>query len=339
MAQRSLTSYAQDDPPLEDGSNERNPPSQDLAADSPNTAAPSQRESPLATLYDTVEDVFHEEYPDTLKGLESFINLKPQQDVYITSGLPDGVAAVPNRIGAWKLDFTDDANVTYRATGRAFDDRWGDAAAIIRHRIYRNARGVNAGGKWVLRTQICTGYGNPKLVRNASTDDSQNLIGIRGHSPRENSGDRGYTSGAKGKYETAEEAVARLIARLHLDRQPLHRELPTDGEALNGWNIKRYGIRTARWTRRTPIDNDFDELQLSATDSRVKLSLYNDGDRAADQKPFPVPLPDSIPKDCVSQSEKQTNVKAPIVMPPIVEHVLSYPPEELIEQARVVARR
>jgi len=177
------------------------------------------------------------------------------------------------------------------------------------------------------------------MVRTASTDNSQYLTGIRGHNPQKNSGDRGYSSGTKAKYETAKEAVAGLIARLHVDRQPLHRELPTDGEALNGWNIKRYGIRTARWTRRTPIDNDFDEMQLAATGSRVKLLLYNDGDRAADREPFPVPLPDSVPEDCVTQSEKQTNIKAPIVMPPVAEHALSYPPEELLKQVRVIARR
>jgi len=339
MSQRSLTSYGQGDSPLEEGSNKSGPPTQDSPADTRNSATSSQRESPLTSLYDTVEDIFHEEYPAAVAKLDTFIDLEPQRDIYITSDLPDGVAAVPNRIGAWELDFTDETTVSYRATGRAFDERWGDAAAIIRYQIYKNTRGVNAKGNWVLRTQTCTGYGNPKMVRNASTDDSRSLIGIRGHNPRENSGDRGYSSGTKSKYETAEEAVAGLITRLHVERQPLHRELPTDGEALNGWNIKRYGIRTARWTRRTPIDNNFDEMQLVATGERVKLLLYNDGDRAAAREPFPVPLPDSVPEDCVTQSEKQTNIEAPIVMPPVAEHALSYPPEDLIERARIIARQ
>ncbi|WP_435181277.1 hypothetical protein [Halorussus sp. AFM4] len=70
------------------------------------------------------------------------------------------------------------------------------------------------------------------------------------------------------------------------------------------------------------------------TGERVKLLLYNDGDRVADQKPFPIPVLEDIPKNCVTQAHNQTNIEAPIVMPPIVHHILSHSPGELIDAAQ-----
>jgi len=175
----------------------------------------STAETLLDDFYEVVRASFEETYPSALLDVDHVKALTPDRDIFITSDLPDGLEVAPTRVGQWELDYHDDTTVTYRTSGRVFDERWGEGGSIVRHRIYLNDSGANQDGMWHHVTELVTGYGDPRRVRKADTSKMRRLSGIRGHSVQNNDGDYGVFGGTNARFEDIETAVTKVVAQLH----------------------------------------------------------------------------------------------------------------------------
>lgn len=286
-------------------------------------------DSPLKGFYETIRDSFDEQYPDALRYLDTVVPITPQRDVFVTSDLPKDLPVAPTRIGSWELDYHDESMVTYRMSGRVFDERFGDGGAIIRHQVYFNDRGANADDTWKHVVESCTGFGNPDQVRTAMTSDSDNLHGIRGHNVRENSGDRGTWSGTKASYGTATEAVAAVVAQLHAEPQPLHHNIPP-GDGID-WRVVRYGLRSASWEQPAPTTTAYDTVRLEVNTTHARLRCYEEGTPLPDHDRFSLPIPDDLPNTCATQIDPRTEISALAVVPHFATATLHQSPQALLE--------
>jgi hypothetical protein len=255
--------------------------------------------------------------------------LTPDREVFITSDLPDGLEVAPARIGQWELDYHDDTTVTYRASGRVFDERWGEGGSIVRHRIYLNDSGANRDGMWHHMTELVTGYGNPQQVRKADTSDKGRLSGIRGHSVQNNDGDYGVSGGTNARFEDIETAVATVVAQLHIEPFAIRTHLPDVDD--REWTLTKHGLRTATYKRPAPNEMDYDYLRLVATQDRVYLEGAKNNESYAHHDHVSVPIPNSVPADCATQTERATTVVASSLTPPLIAAVLEQPVEEVLE--------
>lgn len=289
----------------------------------------STAETPLNDFYEEVYRAFEETYPSALLNVDQVMALTPDHNVFCTSDLPDGLEAAPARIGQWKLDYHDDTTVTYRASGRAFDERWGKGGSIVRHRIYLNDSGVNRDGMWHHMTELVTGYGNPQQVRNADTSDKARLSGICGHSVQNNDGDYGVSRGTNARFDDIETAVTTVVAQLHTESSAIRTHLPDIDE--QEWTLTKYGLRTATYERPVPHETDYDYLRLTATQDRAYLKGAKNNESSAHHDRVPVPIPNSIPADCVTQTERATTVVAPSLSPLLIGPILEQPVEEVLE--------
>lgn len=289
----------------------------------------STAKTPLDDFYEEVRRAFEKTYPSTLLNVDQVMALTPDSDVFSTSDLPDGLEVAPDRVGQWELDYHDDTTVTYRASGRAFDERWGKGGSIVRHRIYLNDSGINRDGTWHHMTELVTGYGNPQQVREADTSDKAQLLGIRGHSVQNNHGDYGVSGGTNARFEDIETALATVVAQLHTEPSIIRTHLPdTDDQE---WTFTKYGLRTATYERSTPNKTDYDYLHLTATQDSVYLKGVKENELSAYHDRVPVPIPDSIPPDCVTQTDRATTVVTSLLTPLIIAPVLKHPVEEVLE--------
>jgi len=289
----------------------------------------STAKTPLDDFYEEVRRAFEETYPSALLNADPVMALTPDGDVFSTSNLPDGLEVAPTRVGHWELDYHDDTTVTYRASGRVFDERWGKGGSIVRHRIYLNDSGVNRDGMWHHMTELVTGYGNPQQVRNADTSDKARLSGIRGHSVQNNDGDYGLSGGTNARFEDIETAVATVVTQLHTEPSAIRTHLPDIDE--QEWTLTKNGLRTATYKRPAPNETDYDYLRLTATQDRVYLKGAKNNEPSAHHDRVPLPIPDSIPADCTTQTERATTVVAYSLTPLLIAPVLKQPIEEILE--------
>jgi len=292
-------------------------------------ATHSTAETPLNDFYENVHRVFEETYPSALLNVDQVMALTPDHNVFCTSDLPDELKVAPARIGQWELDYHDDTTITYRASGRAFDERWGQGGSIVRHRIYLNDSGANRDGMWHYMTELVTGYGNPSQVRKADTSDKARLSGIRGHSVQNNDGDYGVSGGTNARIEDIKTAVATVVAQLHTEPSTIRTHLP-DTDDLE-WTLSKYGLRTATYERLAPNETDYDYLRLTATQDRVYLKGLKENESSAQHDSVPVPIPDSIPPGCATQTERATTVVASSLSPLLIKPILKPPVEEVLE--------
>ncbi|MDT3436751.1 MULTISPECIES: hypothetical protein [Haloarculaceae] len=286
-------------------------------------------ETPLDDFYEVVRASFEETSPSALLDVDQVMALTPDRDVFSTSDLPDGLEVTPTRVGQWELDYHDDTTVTYRASGRVFDERWGEGGSIVRHRVYLNDSGANRDGMWHYMTELVTGYGNPSQVRKADTSDKARLSGIRGHSVQNNDGDYGVSGGTNARFEDIKTAVATVVAQLHTEPSTIRTHLPDTDE--QEWTLTKYGLRTATYERLAPNETDYDYLRLTATQDRVYLKGAKENEPSAHHDRVPVPIPDSIPPACATQTERATTVVASSLSPLLIEPILKQPVEEVLE--------
>jgi hypothetical protein len=286
-------------------------------------------ETPLDDFYEVVRASFEETYPSALLDVDQVMALTPDRDVFITSALPDGLEVAPTRVGQWELDYHDDTTVTYRASGRVFDERWGEGGSIVRHRIYLNDSGINRDRMWHHVTELVTGYGNPRQVRKADTRKKKRLSGIRGHSVQNNDGDYGVFGGTNARFEDIETAVATVVAQLHTEPSVIRTHLPDvdDWE----WTLTKHGLRTATYKRPSSNETDYDYLRLAATQDRVYLEGAKNNEPNAYHDHIPVPITNSVPADCATQTESATSVVASSLTPPLISAILEQPVEEVLE--------
>ena len=286
-------------------------------------------ETPLDDFYEVVRASFEETSPSALLDVDQVMALTPDRDVFSTSDLPDGLEVTPTRVGQWELDYHDDTTVTYRASGRVFDERWGEGGSIVRHRVYLNDSGANRDGMWHYMTELVTGYGNPSQVRKADTSDKARLSEIRGHSVQNNDGDYGVSGGTNARFEDIKTAVATVVAQLHTEPSTIRTHLPDTDE--QEWTLTKYGLRTATYERLAPNETDYDYLRLTATQDRVYLKGLKENESSAQHDSVPVPIPDSIPPGCATQTERATTVVASSLSPLLIKPILKPPVEEVLE--------
>lgn len=284
---------------------------------------------PLDDFYETVRAVFEDRYPEALLDVDGNKALTPDRDVFVTSDLPDGLEVAPTRVGQWELDYHDDSTVTFRASGRVFDDRYGEGGSIVRHRVYQNDSGMNRDGKWHHMTELVTGYGNPTQVRDADTNEKKRLSRIPGHSVQNNAGDYGSYGGTKARLEDIETAVATVVAQLHTEASAIRPYLPDVEDSE--WTLTKRGLRTATYKRPAPDESNYDYLRLAATTDHVTLEGARNDEPYAHHDHVPVPIPDSLPVECVTQSDRETTVIATSLTPPILAAALKRPVSELLE--------
>jgi len=296
-------------------------------AETSTTGSPTT--SPLNDFYEVVREAFEENYPARLLDVDGIKALSPDRDVFVTSDLPNGIEAAPTRVGQWELDYHDETTVTFRASGRVFDERYGEGGSIVRHRVYLNDDGANRDGKWHHATELATGYGNPKQVRKADTSEMKRLLGIRGHSAQDNAGDYGVYGGTQARYENIETAVATVVAQLHTEPSAIRSYLP-DVDSTE-WTLTKHGIQTATYERPAPSETDYDYLRLTTTTDRVYLTGARKDEPAAHHDSVPVPIPASIPPECATQSDRATTVVATALTPALLTSALDQPVRELLE--------
>lgn len=294
------------------------------------------RNTPLDDFYEVVCEAFDETYPPGLLDVDSIKALSPDRDVFVTSDLPDGLKAAPMRVGQWELDYHDDTTVTFRASGRVFDERYGEGGSIVRHRVYLNDSGANRDDKWHHATELATGYGNPKQVQEADTSDKARLSGIRGHSVQNNDGDYGVSGGTNARFDDIKTAVATVVAQLHTEPSTIRTHLPdTDDQE---WTLTKFGLRTATYERLAPNEMDYDSLRLTATQDRVYLKGTKENESSAYHDHVAVPIPDSIPPACATQTERATTVVALSLSPLLIEPILKQPVKEVLEATALPQR-
>lgn len=293
------------------------------------STAGSTTTTPLDDFYEVVREAFEETYPPGFLNVDGIKALSPDRDVFVTSKLPSGLEVAPTRVGQWELDYHDETTVTYRASGRVFDERNGEGGSVVRHRVYLNDSGANRDDTWHHATELATGYGNPKQVRKADTSEMKRLSGIRGHSAQNNTGDYGVYGGTQARYEDVETAVATVVAQLHTEPSAIRPYLPdVDGTE---WTLTKHGLQTASYKRPAPSETDYDYLRLTATTDRVYLTGAQKDEPAANHDSVPVPIPTSIPPECAAQSDRATSVVATALTPALLTAALERPVRELLE--------
>jgi len=291
----------------------------------------STADTPLDDFYEVVRASFEETSPSALLDVNRVMALTLDRAVFSTSDLPDGLEVAPTRVGQWELDYHDDTTVTYRASGRVFDERWGEGGSIVRHRVYLNDSGAHRDGMWHYMTELVTGYGNPRQVRKADTSKKKRLSGIRGHSVQNNDGDYGVSGGTNAHFEDIKTAVATVVAQLHTEPSAIRTHLPDSDD--REWTLTKHGLRTATYKCPTPNETDYDYLRLAATQDRVSLEGAKNNESYACHDHVPVPIPNSVPADCATQTERATTVVASSLTPLLIAAVVEQPVEEVLEAA------
>jgi len=296
---------------------------------SPPNSANRTEKTPLDTFYEGVQDIFKDTYPDSLPSIDGITTPNPDRDVFVTSNLPTDLEAVPVKVGQWELDYHDEETVTYRASGRVYDERWGGGGTIVRHNVYLNSSGVNRDDSWHHRVELVAGFENPEQIRRAETSESDHLMGIRGYSPQNNDGDYGLSSGTEGRFDDVKTALTTLIAQLHTETTAIRTHLP-DCEDTE-WTLTSHDLRTAKYKREAPPSTEYDYLRLIAAADRVYLEGARTNDSAADRDHAPVPIPDSLPSEALTQVGNAIRVVATGVTPHLITPTIALPVDTLLE--------
>ncbi|MFD1570075.1 hypothetical protein [Halorubrum laminariae] len=256
--QESLSAFSTTDTPSSQNTpqkqNETDEQSEQSNAGKRTTPTPttaSQSKTPLADLYEDVESHIIEHYPAFLREQSIVTPLNPEERRYRTNRIPDGVDALPDTIGQWKLVTHDATHVSYLADGPAYDAEYGKGGSLVRFKLSLNDRGANRDDKYHLRTEKVVGYTNGEKIRSYTPDDESPMLGIRGHSVGDNPGDFSVLGGTKRKYVDPRDGLIDLISLLHHLPVPIRNYLPdTERHAVGSGQTRsgewQLGHRRAR---------------------------------------------------------------------------------------------